>query len=517
MKRIVLLAILVLPVVLAVLIIACEKHKDPFSAQNSAPLIKSFVFKPDRNLPDPSLRADGDSLKFKAGEAYPIELVYEDAQAKNSNRTLRATFKFLAGSGRISSNKFANPSSDGLSFDVPAQFTANDEIRLIPEKPGIIDLQLTISDGVKNSETKTASTTFFENLPPVVSFEPVPDSDPDPPYGIKFDASKSFDRDGTIKTYTWSFGDGENEVTESNTTPHNYQKSGIFTVRLKVTDNEGAVDSLDKVVTTVNQPPVAVLSVDPTSGKAPLLIKYNARNSRDRDGSIVAYDISFGDGQSSQSDSGSHRYTSDSNYSVRLTVRDNLGASNTTTVPVMVATPPIAVLKALPDSGAFPLSVMLDGSGSYDPQGGRIVNPQIAINDQSSTTYKQLSVIHIFRSPGDFRVALQVGTDRNSALSGEDQKVVRAFNTAPVADFTWVRDLGNVTFTSTSFDPNAPDDRIVNYSWNFGDNTAEQSGATLSTVTHTYARSGNYVVRLTVTDNVIPPLMGVKQDTVEVR
>jgi len=429
MKPVILSAVLVLSVMLGVLIIACEKHKDPFSAQNSAPLITSFVFKPDLTLPDPSLRRDGDSLKFKAGEAFPIALLYEDAQAKNSNRTLRATFKFLAGIGRISSNKFANPSSDGLSFDVPAQFTANDEIRLIPEKPGIIDLQLTISDGVKNSETKTASTTFFENLPPIVRFEPVPDSDPDPPYGIEFRASASVDRDGTIDTYIWSFGDGENKATRSNTTHHDYQKSGVFTVRLKVTDTEGAADSLDRVVTTINQPPIAALSVDPTFGKAPLLIKYNARNSRDRDGSILAYDISFGDGQSSQSDSGSHRYTSDGNYTVRLTVRDNLGASNTITMPVTVATPPIAVLKIIPENGGpIPLRLLVSGRGSYDPHpGGSIIADSISITNLTTNAqqiFPQDSVSTLLTQPANYLIVLVVKNNRN--LISRATKVIPA-------------------------------------------------------------------------------------------
>jgi len=517
MKKSLLLLLALLTVGAGVLIVACEKHKDPFSASNTAPAIASFAFKPDLTLPDRSLRADGDSLKFKAGKAYPITLVHEDAEAKRNGRALRANFKFLAGSGQLSSNKFTNPGADGLSFDIPAQF--NDEFFLIPAKPGIVDLQLTITDGVKTSPTLTASTTFFENLPPIVRFTSSAGNQQGPPYGIDFNASTSVDRDSKIETYTWLFGDGSGIATvRANTIHHDYQGSGTFTVRLKVTDDEGAADSLDQAITTVNQAPVAVLSVSPGAGKAPLLIRYDARGSRDRDGGIVSYDISFGDGKSSQSDTGSHRYTTDAVYPVRLTVKDNVGADNTTTVNVTVETPPIALLKVLPDSGAFPLSVMLDGSESFDPQGGQIVEPQFLISGPSGQqTYNQLSVMHIFRSPGDFRVALQVRTDRNRALSGSAEKTVRAINKPPVANFTWTRDLGNVTFRSTSFEPNAPDDRIANYSWNFGDNTDPVSGPDRATVTHPYMRSGDYIVQLTVTDSVTPPLTATKRDTVEVR
>jgi len=452
-------------------LLSCETHKDPFSASNSAPVITRFAFKPDLTLPDPSLRVDGDSLKFESGRAYPIALTYADEESKRSNRALRASFRFVAGGGRLSSNRFSNPSNDGLAFDVPAEFTDTDELFLIPDTSGIVDLQLVISDGVKDSELKTASTTFFENLAPVVKFSFQLENQGAPPYGVKLDASESIDRDGEIERYLWSFGDGTADVTtRSSSIHHDYQRSGTFTVRLRITDNEGAADSLDQIITTANQPPVAALSVTPTSGKAPLLIKYDARGSRDIDGTIASYDVTFGDGHSSASDTGSHQYTNDATYRVTLTVKDNLGASNSTTVTVTVATPPIAVLTVSPDSGAFPLSVQIDGSGSYDPLGGVISNPEIFINDQS--IYDQLSVVHVFRRPDDYRVTLQIKNDRG--LTGREEKVVHVTNTRPIADFTWVRDLGNVRFTSTSRDPNAPDDHIANYSWNFGDGAPER-------------------------------------------
>lgn len=395
---------------------SCEKYKNPFTTSNTEPVILLFEFKPDLTLPDPDLRADGDSLKFVAGEAYAAALNYRDTEAQQKDRTLRATFRFVAGSGRISSTEFSNPSGDGLTFDVPAEF--NDEIFVLPDKAGVVDVQLQLSDGVKTSEIVTASTTFFENLAPLANFQAQLGGEQIPPYGVDFNAGSSTDRDGEIDSYTWSFGDNTSRVTSrSNTIHHEYQQSGSYTVRLIVKDEEGAVDSLDQVVTTFNQPPSAALSVTPTVGQAPLTIIYNARGSRDRDGRIVSYDVTFGDGTSSQADSGAHTYTRDSPpnspYAVQVTVRDNVGATDTETILVTVVTP-------------------------------------------------------------------------------------------PVADFIWQDcDLGNVTFVSTSHDPNAPpNDQIDNYEWDFGDGQI-QSGSTLTTVRHTYARSGEYQVRLKVTNRQV--------------
>lgn len=54
---------------------------------------------------------------------------------------------------------------------------------------------------------------------------------------ISFDASDSYDLDGNISDYSWTFGDGTNETGE--TTTHTYSSNGNYTVTITITDNEG--------------------------------------------------------------------------------------------------------------------------------------------------------------------------------------------------------------------------------------------------------------------------------------
>lgn len=62
----------------------------------------------------------------------------------------------------------------------------------------------------------------------------------------KFDGAGSFDPDGSIASYAWTFGDGS---TGSGTqVDHIYAAAGTYTVTLKVTDNEGATDTETKTV-----------------------------------------------------------------------------------------------------------------------------------------------------------------------------------------------------------------------------------------------------------------------------
>ena len=54
-----------------------------------------------------------------------------------------------------------------------------------------------------------------------------------------FDASASVDPDGSLASYTWSFGDGSTLVTTSPTISHTYTAPATYTATLTLTDNEG--------------------------------------------------------------------------------------------------------------------------------------------------------------------------------------------------------------------------------------------------------------------------------------
>ena len=61
-----------------------------------------------------------------------------------------------------------------------------------------------------------------------------------------FDASGSFDPDGAITSYGWTFGDGGTAT--GLTTTHTYTSHGNFTARLTVTDNQGATESATRTI-----------------------------------------------------------------------------------------------------------------------------------------------------------------------------------------------------------------------------------------------------------------------------
>jgi PKD repeat protein len=153
---------------------------------------------------------------------------------------------------------------------------------------------------------------------------------------------RSSDPDGAIAGRTWSFGDGSPNSTEKDPA-HTFSSAGSYTVTLTVTDNGGAAGATSNTV--------AVTAPPPPQNKAPradfeadcnhLDCSFTDK-SRDDDGTIVAYQWNFGDGQASTDPNPVHPYVQEGKYQVTLTVTDNGGASDTKVRDVDAKAPPPA-------------------------------------------------------------------------------------------------------------------------------------------------------------------------------
>lgn len=148
---------------------------------------------------------------------------------------------------------------------------------------------------------------------------------------VSFDGTGSTDSDGTVASYAWDFGDG---TTSTNASPvHTYGADGAYVVTLIVTDNEGATSAAaSKSITVVNAKPKAAFSSS-TNG---VTAAFDGADTSDADGSIASYAWDYGDGSTGSGVSPSHQYVGTGTYIVKLTVTDNLGASDSVTHAVTV-------------------------------------------------------------------------------------------------------------------------------------------------------------------------------------
>lgn len=169
------------------------------------------------------------------------------------------------------------------------------------------------------------------NQPPMAQFTYSPTA-PRAGDWIQFDASSSYDPDGTITNYQWDFQNDGVFDASGKIAFHRYTMPGTYTVRLVVTDNQGATGSTLKPVVVspivINQPPVAQFTYSPTSPVVGQPITFNATASYDPDGHIVNYEWDMnGDGTTDQTGPVVvWLYSLPATYTVILRVTDNLGA-----------------------------------------------------------------------------------------------------------------------------------------------------------------------------------------------
>ncbi len=302
-----------------------------------------------------------------------------------------------------------------------------------------------------------------------------------------FDGSTSSDPDGTVGNWSWDFGDASTDGSGA-TTPHVYAADGTYTVTLTVTDDQGARDTATRqVVVKSNAKPVAAF----TSACTNLVCAFDASGSSDADGTVASYAWDFGDGARGTGQKPSHTYAAGT-FSVKLTVTDNQGATDTATHPVTVAganTSPVASFT----SSTSGLTADFDSSASNDPD-GTIVSRAWTFGDGGTASTANPS--HTYATAGSYDVTLTV-TDNQG---GTNQVTKTVTLTAPANQKPVARLSTSVTDLKVSVDGGAssdPDGTIASYGWNYGDG-ATGTGRTDS---HTYAVAGTYTVTLTVTDN----------------
>ncbi len=197
----------------------------------------------------------------------------------------------------------------------PESFTST-----LPEGEHEITLIVTDDNGLTGQDTVWI--TVAENRPPVA------DAGSDRTVAanstVLFDASNSYDPDGTIVSYEWDFGD--NTTATGITVTHSFDY-GTYTVTLTVTDNDGATDT-DTITVIADGRPTAVAG-GPYTGYVNEAVTFDASQSTD-DTAIISYQWDFGDGtiETTANPTITHTYDSTGNYTVTLTVTDNDGLTH---------------------------------------------------------------------------------------------------------------------------------------------------------------------------------------------
>ena len=236
---------------------------------------------------------------------------------------------------------------------------------------------------------------------------------------VSFDGSASKDAENDPITYDWDFGDGTAHGTTVNPT-HVYADNGAFIVTLIVTDSYGAKSTAAQATATIaNVAPVVSGFTGPASNPivgALVAVQGSFTDAGIRDTHSASLD--WGDGSSSAgtvaetNGSGtvgaSHVFATAGQYTVRLRVTDNAGASDSAKLTITVDAPP---------PGTLVVTTSTAGS-DLDPDGYTVTvdgNPSNAqsIGVNESVTFGGLS-------PGAHTVALS-GVAANCSVDAPSQ------------------------------------------------------------------------------------------------
>ncbi len=200
----------------------------------------------------------------------------------------------------------ASGSSDPDGSIVSYEFDFGDGVSAAPQAgpiathtytAGTYNAIVTIMDDIGLTARDTV--VVVSNAAPIAVLNATPTSGK-APLTVNVNASGSTDANGTVVSYRFDFGDGIVVGPQPGATASHVFGTGTWSVRLTISDNHGAQDTLNTaIVVTVGPPnvsPTAALNVSPGSGQAPLGVTADASGSSDSDGGIASYRFDFGGG-----------------------------------------------------------------------------------------------------------------------------------------------------------------------------------------------------------------------------
>jgi phosphate binding protein len=214
---------------------------------------------------------------------------------------------------------------------------------------------------------------------------------------------------GSPTSWSWKFGDGATSTIKNPT--HTYSKAGKYSVSLTVKNSAGsnAVTKSNYISVTTVIKPVAAFTLSPTSGKAPLSVKFIDKSTNNP----TSWSWNFGDGSTSTVQNPTHKYIKAGKYTVSLTVK-NAAGSNTSTKSsyINVVATPAAAFSASPTSGKVPLTVKFTDKSTGSP-----TSWSWNFGDKSTSTVQSPS--HKYTKKGTYTVSLTV---KNAAGSNTISK-----------------------------------------------------------------------------------------------
>ena len=284
----------------------------------------------------------------------------------------------------------------------------------------------------------------------------------------------------SITTWQWEFGDGGTSGAQNPT--HIYTVIGTFNVSLVITTASGCIDTVTHPV-PVPDGPLANFTTPPVcEGDSTCFTDLSTSGGGN---ALISWFWDFGDGNTSTDQQPCHLYNAPGIYNVTLTVCNDLGCCDSTTLPVEIYPNPLADFDAVSDCSY--VASFTDQSFANAPG---IISWYWDFGDGSGSSTQQ-NPVYVYPDSGTYLVTLTVVNSNGCSSTTSDSVTA---NMGAVTDFADSTTCNNTTyFTDLSYAVQ-PGDSIVAWYWEFGDGDT----STVQNPVHQYNSSANYTVNLTV-------------------
>jgi len=278
----------------------------------------------------------------------------------------------------------------------------------------LVTLTVTDEDGANASISRSLAVI---NSRPVAAFT-VP-AEVESLLDVQF-LDRSYDLDGSIQSWRWSFGDGE--ASNAQSPSHTYFAPGVYAVELTVTDDRGWTGQTTSYLMVINRLPTVELTVPQGEHWSLDVLEFSA-SGQDPDGSVVTYVWDMGDGTSLEGANVTHTYASPGNYTVTVICHDDSGGegSNRSEIVVQNLLPRAEVRL---EQGEHPLELVFTAlAEDYD---GAISSINWSFGD--GTYGEGEMVTHRFAQEGSYDVKLTVVDDSGGLAEAEGLATVLSGN-----------------------------------------------------------------------------------------
>jgi gliding motility-associated-like protein len=305
---------------------------------------------------------------------------------------------------------------------------------------------------------------------------------------------------GSISTWAWDFGDGNNSNVQSPL--HNYTGAGPFNVQLTVTNSNGCQNSITKNLNTISPEPQASFTAPPEVCLGSPAA-FNSTASAATGSTITQWSWNFGDGNTNNTQNPSHTYAAPGTYTVTLNVTSAVGCptvNNFATKTVIVNPLPVADFNISTPNCANRNVTFTDISV---PNSGTLNKWTWNFGDGNNVVLTNGSPFtHVYTNPGNYTITLQVENSKGCVSTVISKPIT--ISVLPKSGFISPDICVNDVLAPLTDTSKISAGTITGWQWNFGDanaNAGNPNTSTLQNPTHHFTQPGNYSVQLITTSN----------------